>query len=289
VASNERFADRVAVVTGAGGGVGRATAQRFAADGAAVVVADIAAGSADDTVQLVRSAGGEAVATTVDVSVEADVLAMVRTALERFGRLDVLHNNAAVQGLDDGDLVDLDVDVWDRKMAVNVKGVMLGCKHAVPAMRDTAGGGAIVNTASVSGLVGTDENAAYGSSKAAVIGLTRYVASMYGPDRIRCNAVAPGLVMTERLSAALPPRRLAAYAAERLLPWPADPDDIAAVVCWLASDEARCITGQTIVVDSGTTAHRPRHAMQRWEDLLSELPPPSERPPSSRPASEARA
>jgi NAD(P)-dependent dehydrogenase (short-subunit alcohol dehydrogenase family) len=158
---------------------------------------------------------------------------------------------------------------------------MLGCKHAVPAMRETAGGRAIVTTASVSGLLGTDENAAYGSSKAAVIGLTRYVASMYGHEGIRCNAIAPGLILTERLAAALPERRLAAYAAERLLPWAADPEDIAAVVCWLASDEARCITGQTIVVDSGTTAHRPRHAMQRWDDRLS-------RPTTSSPA-DARA
>jgi NAD(P)-dependent dehydrogenase (short-subunit alcohol dehydrogenase family) len=267
VSANERFAGQVAVVTGAGGGVGRATVRRFAADGAAVVAADIDAGAADDTVQLVREAGGEAAAVAADVSVEADVVTMVRTAVERFGRLDVLHNNAAVQGLDDHDLVDLDVAVWDRKMAVNARGVMLGCKHAVPALR-AAGGGAIVNTASVSGLVGADENAAYGSSKAAVIGLTRYVATMYGHEGIRCNAIAPGLIMTERLASAMSEHRLAAYSAERLLPWPADPEDIAAVVAWLASDEARCITGQTIVVDSGTTAHRPRHAMQKWEDML---------------------
>ena len=180
--------------------MGRATAQRFAADGAAVVVADISAAAANDTVELVRSADGRAVAIEVDVSVEADVARMVGTAVERFGRLDVLHSNAAVQGLDDHDLVDLDVDVWDRKMAVNARGVMLGCKHAVPVMRG-AGGGVIVNTASVSGLVGTDEkaavaqegerDAAYGSSKAAIIGLTRYVATMYGHEGIRCNSVAP--------------------------------------------------------------------------------------------------
>ena len=192
---------------------------------------------------------------------------MVAAALGRYGRLDVIHNNAAFMGGPDGDLVDLDVEMWDRKMAVNARGTMLGCKHAVPALR-AAGGGAIVNTASVSGLIGVDENAAYGSSKAAIVGLTRFVATMYGHDGIRCNAVAPGLIMTEGNRTRQSAYRLAAYAAERLLPWAAQPEDIAGVVTFLASDEGRCITGQTIVVDSGTLAHRPRHAMKQWEEAL---------------------
>jgi len=114
-------------------------------------------------------------------------------------------------------------------------------------------------------MIGTDENAAYGSSKAAIIQLTRTVATMYGHDSIRCNAVAPGLILTPRNMEVMGEERLEIYAAERLLPWPAAPEDIAAVVAWLASDEAHCITGQTIVVDSGTLAHRPRHAMKQWE------------------------
>lgn len=264
-----RFRDRVAVVTGAGGGVGAATARRLAQEGAAVVVADLRGDAAVAVADDIVAAGGTASAVTADVSVEDDVAAMVAAAVERYGRLDVLHNNAAALGADvhlrDGDLVDLDVGVWDQTLAVNARGVMLGCKHAVPPMR-ASGGGAIVSTSSVSALVGDDVRAAYGASKAAVIALTRYVASMYGRHGIRCNAVAPGLVMSDTARGALSPELLAELTAERLLAWVADPADIAGTVAWLASDEARCITGQTLVVDSGTTAHRPRHAMRAMSE-----------------------
>jgi NAD(P)-dependent dehydrogenase (short-subunit alcohol dehydrogenase family) len=269
---NGRFAGKVAIVTGGGGGIGSATARRFAADGAAVVVADVSADAADRTVESIATAEGTAVAVVVDMSDEASVAAMVALTTQRFGRLDVIHNNAADIGMGggDGDLVDLDVEVWDRRMAVNARGVMLGCKHAVPAMRAN-GGGVIINMSSVSGLLGADTNAAYGSSKAAVIGLTRYVATMYGRDGIRCVCVAPSLVMTPTL-AAMPEPRLAQFAAERLLPWAVEPDDLAAVVTWLASDEARGITGQTIAVDGGVTAHRPRMSMDAWQAALKEHP-----------------
>jgi NAD(P)-dependent dehydrogenase (short-subunit alcohol dehydrogenase family) len=268
----QRFDGRVVIVTGGGGGIGRATARRFAADGAAVVVADISTDAAGGTVDVVTSEGGTAEAVAVDMTDEASVAAMVAHAVDHFGRLDVVHNNAADIGRagDDQDLLGLDVAVWDRRMAVNARGVMLGCKHAVPALR-AAGGGVIVNMASVSGLLGTDTNAAYGSSKAAVIGLTRYVATMYGREGIRCVAVAPGMVLTPAL-AAMPERRLTQFAAERLLPWHLEPDDLAAVVTWLASDEARGITGQTIVVDGGLTAHRPRPSMNAWQAALQAHP-----------------
>jgi NAD(P)-dependent dehydrogenase (short-subunit alcohol dehydrogenase family) len=147
--------------------------------------------------------------------------------------------------------------------------VLLGCKHAVPVMR-AHGGGAIVNTASVGAMHGGDDHAAYGTSKAAVVSLTRYVASMYGPDRIRCNAVAPGLILSETAKEVLTEHQLAEFQVERALPWAAEPEDIASVVSWLLSDDARCLTGETVVVDSGILARRPRDSMAAWGRYLAE-------------------
>jgi NAD(P)-dependent dehydrogenase (short-subunit alcohol dehydrogenase family) len=263
---------RVAIVTGAGSGVGRATALRLASQSVAVLVADLRLTAAIETVRLVESSGGVAIESETDVSDEASVADMVTTAVSEFGRLDYLHNNAAALGTDvygrDLRVHELDLDVWNRTLAVNTTGALLGIKHAVPAMK-RAGGGSIVSTVSVAALHGGDDHASYGVSKAAVVSLTRYVASMYGPDRIRCNAVAPGLILSETSIAALGERELAAFAAERALPWAADPEDIAATVVWLLGDESRCITGQTIVVDSGIMVRRPRDTMASWEAVLA--------------------
>src|SRR5438132_10381234 len=188
-----RLESKVAIVTGAGSGIGEATARLLADEGASVVVDDINGTEAE------RVAGelGSAVAAEVDVSDEPSVVRMVKTAVESFGGLDVLHNNATDSATNavDTDIVTLDMAVFDRLVAVNLKGQFMGCKHAIPHML-ARGGGSIVNTASVDGFVGRGVRAAYGASKAGVVLLTKSVASQYGSRGIRCNAVAPGLVLT---------------------------------------------------------------------------------------------
>jgi NAD(P)-dependent dehydrogenase (short-subunit alcohol dehydrogenase family) len=261
---------RVALVTGAASGLGRATAQRLAAEGAAVVIADVDATGSAAVAAEIEARGGRARSVATDVSVEADVAAAVQAAIDAYGRLDILHNNAATFAADvfgrDGGVVDMEVDVWDRTLAVNLRGAMLGCKHAIPRMRER--GGAIVTTSSVSALIGEDAHLAYACSKAALGALTRHVATMHGADGIRVNAVASGLMLTETSLAALSPHQLDAFRCERLLERAATPDDVANLVVFLASDQAACITGQVYVIDGGTLAKRPRAAMADWERRL---------------------
>jgi NAD(P)-dependent dehydrogenase (short-subunit alcohol dehydrogenase family) len=259
---------RTAIVTGAASGLGLATATRMIAEGARVAIADIDAPRAADAA---NALGDAAFPVEVDVSDEASVQRMVAAVVDRFATIDIVHNNAAALGLDvigrDAGIVDMDTGVWDRTMAVNLRGPMLVTKHAIPIMVRNRYG-VIVNTSSLSGLVGEENHLAYACSKAALLAFTRHVANMHGADGIRCNAVAPGLMLTDAALERLSPRDLKAFRAERLLEEASRPSDVANLVVFLASDEAARITGQTYVIDAGTMAKRPRAAMRQWEQML---------------------
>jgi NAD(P)-dependent dehydrogenase (short-subunit alcohol dehydrogenase family) len=250
-----RLAGKVAIVTGGGSGIGEATARAMAREGASVVVADINGPAAEH----VAGELPNAVAAEVDVSDESSVVRMINVAIDTFGGLDVLHNNASDASVNalDTDIVTLDMTVFDRLVAVNLKGVVMGCKHAIPAML-LRGGGSIVNTASVEGFMGRGVRAAYGASKAGVVLVTKAVAVQYGWQGIRCNAVAPGLVLTPALRHHYQtPEDLDASARIYPMPRLCEPEDVANAVLFLASDEAAYVNGTTLMVEGGATIYLP--------------------------------
>ena len=252
---------KVAIVTGAGSGIGRESALTLARAGASVAVADINLEGAKETVRLIEAAGGTALAVEADVSDEASVRAMVETTVAQYGSLQLLHNNAAdvfiIQY--DSDVVSMDVDVWDRTMQVNLRGPMLGCKYAIPHMI-AAGSGAIVSTSSLSGQFGDLSRVAYGVSKAGIDSLTRYVATIYGKRGVRANAVAPGVVKTPALAANVSDDELALFERNHVTPGIGEPRHIAQVVAFLLSDAAAYITGEVVNVDGGMRMHTPLYA-----------------------------
>jgi NAD(P)-dependent dehydrogenase (short-subunit alcohol dehydrogenase family) len=252
-----RLADKVCIITGAGGGMGRVAAQRFAAEGARVVVAEFSDEAGSETVRLVTEAGGEATVARVDVSKEDGARAMVEQAMSSYGRVDVLYNNAGIMPEADHSVIDTDVATWDQVMAVNLRGVFLGCKHAIPRMVEQ-GSGSVINISSFVALLGcTVPQDAYTASKGAVLSLTRSLAVQFGPHGVRTNAICPGPVETPLLMDWLVKDeeakriRLARNPTGRF----GKPEEIVNMALYLASDESRWTNGASLVVDGGISVN----------------------------------
>jgi NAD(P)-dependent dehydrogenase (short-subunit alcohol dehydrogenase family) len=248
------WGSRVGVVTGGGGGIGLAIARTIVAAGGSVVIGDLNAERGDAAV---AELGDHARFVRVDVSDEDDVERLVAVAVDQFGAIDAMFNNAGVGGAF-GPITEQTVEAWDATFAINTRSVFLGTKHAARRMIAQGGGGAIVNTASVAGLTGGGGPQAYSAAKAAVIGFTKATAAELAEHRIRVNAVCPGAIYTELLTRGRP-EVTDAWRAE-IQPWPdrGEPEMIADVAMWLASDESRFVTGEAVVADGGLLAATPR-------------------------------
>lgn len=252
----QRFVGQVAIVTGGASGIGEATCTRLVAEGATVVIADRNMSMARSVAEHL---GSKAEAVEFDAGDVESIRALVAGTIARHGRLDVLHNNAAIGSPEvharDTNAIDIDFETWDLVMAVNLRAYLAACKYALPHMIER-GHGAIVNSASAGSFSGDISRIAYNVSKTAIIGLTRQIASQHGLQGIRCNAVAPGLVLTPaaRAVAADVIEVMGRHILTRQF---GEPADIANLVCFLASEESRYVNGQTYVIDGGMLAHIP--------------------------------
>jgi NAD(P)-dependent dehydrogenase (short-subunit alcohol dehydrogenase family) len=250
-----RLEGKSAVITGAGNGIGRETALLFATEGAAVAAVDLNEETVSNTVSEIIAGGGTAIPIVADVSKDDDAASMIAAAEGAFGRVDVVFNNAGIMHSDDGDAVGTPAAIWDLTMDVNAKGVFLGCKHGIPALR-RAGGGSIINTASfVAHLGAATPQVAYTASKGAVLALTRELAVVHAREGIRINALCPGPLRTELLMKLLDTeekkqRRLVHIPMGRF----GEAAEMAKAVLWLASDDSSYVTGTEFLVDGGITA-----------------------------------
>jgi NAD(P)-dependent dehydrogenase (short-subunit alcohol dehydrogenase family) len=252
-----RLEDKVTIITGAGSGMGRTAARMFAAEGAKVVCVDVAEEMAESAADDVRSAGGQASAVAADVSDETAAKRMVDHAVATFGRVDTLYNNAGIMPAADHSVIDTDVETWDKVMAVNLRGVFLGCKYAIPKMVDQ-GSGSIINIASFVAILGCSvPQDAYTASKGAVLALTKSLAVQFAPKGVRTNSISPGPIETPLLMDWLVKDedakriRLARNPTGRF----GKPEEIVHVAVYLASDESRWTNGANLVIDGGITVN----------------------------------
>jgi NAD(P)-dependent dehydrogenase (short-subunit alcohol dehydrogenase family) len=246
---------KVAVITGAASGIGRATAIRFAGEGASIVIADLNREGGEAVVRECKENGSPAIFQLADVSREEDIKGSIDRALKEFGRLDVIYNNAGLGGAV-GPLENTSAENWDRSFAILLRAVFLGIKHAVPELRK-AGGGSIISTASIAGLRGAAGLHAYCAAKAGVISLTRSASIELAKDKIRVNCICPGLIATPLTYNRIPGgEQVATQLFAGFQPWPraGRPEDIAAMALFLASDDSEFVSGQAMVVDGAVTS-----------------------------------
>lgn len=253
-----RLAGKVAIVTGGGGGIGAATARELAREGAAVAVADIDEAKAVGVADEIRRSGSPAIALGGDLAQEESVRAAVESTVAEFGRVDILHNNAALTASSflsrDTTVSEMSLDVWQRSLEVNLGSQLLMCKYTVPEMRKT-GGGSIINMSSGAALSGDRTRLAYGVSKSGVHTLTMYVAASEGRRGVRANTIVPGLIITDAVRAHLTEDIISGLGRATLTPYLGQPRDVADLVVFLASEQSRYITGQMITIDGGMSAH----------------------------------
>lgn len=250
-AKGDGLVGKVAIVTGGGSGIGRSASLAFAEAGAKVVVANRTGAKAEAVAAEIMAAGGAAIGVQVDVSVGADVQRMIAAAVEHYGGVDILFNNAGISP--NGTVTEISEEEWDECIAIDMRSVFLGAKYAIPVMQQW-GGGVILNTAGTLGIRPCRNKAAYGAAKAGVINLTKAIALDYARDNIRCNVICPGYIETPLTAHVAPDERDAFLDAAQPLRGLIQPEEVASLAVYLASDAARMITGQAYVIDGGQQA-----------------------------------